>query len=114
MEEVSQLVHEFDERIFLSADRLYEKFGRENGTDILKTFFSDITWKLYEDSLLIPEPEPLISYILSCHGNQYQYISDHYTEFRDFVKKKTSGGFYITKEAGVFICTPKKSHTPPV
>lgn len=109
MEEVSQLVHEFDERIFLSADRLYEKFGRENGTDILKTFFSDISWKLYEDSLLIPEPEPLISYILSCHGNQYQYISEHYTDFRSFVKKKTTGGFYITKEAGVFICTPKKA-----
>lgn len=108
MAEVSRLVHEFDERIMLSADKLYEKFGLENGAGILKEYFAETDWRLYEDSLLIPEPEPLISYILSCHGNQYQYISEHYTEFRSFVKKKTAGGFHITKEAGLFICTPKK------
>lgn len=108
MAEVSRLVHEFDERIMLSADKLYEKFGLENGAGILKEYFAETDWRLYEDSLLIPEPEPLISYILSCHGNQYQYISEHYTEFRAFVKKKTAGGFHITKEAGLFICTPKK------
>ena len=30
MKEVSQLVQEFDEKIVLSADKLYEKFGKEN------------------------------------------------------------------------------------
>lgn len=105
MQEVSQLVAGFDDRIVLSADKLYNKFGRENGTDTLKPYFSEIEWRLYEDSLVIPEPEPLISYILSCHGNQNQYILDHYKEFRSYVKKKTAGGFHITKEAGVFICT---------
>lgn len=105
MQEVSQLVAGFDDRIVLSADKLYNKFGRENGTDTLKPYFSEIEWLLYEDSLVIPEPEPLISYILSCHGNQNQYILDHYKEFRSYVKKKTAGGFHITKEAGVFICT---------
>lgn len=107
MEEVSHLVQEFDERIVLSADKLYNKFGRENGTEILAPYFSEITWTLYEDSLVIPEPEPLISYILSCHGNQNQYILEHYKEFRSYVKKKTAGGFHITKEAGVFICSQR-------
>lgn len=105
MQEVSRLVEGFDERIVLSADKLYNKFGRENGTETLRPYFSGIEWRLYEDSLVIPEPEPLISYILSCHGNQNQYILDHYKEFRSYVKKKTAGGFHITKEAGVFICT---------
>lgn len=104
MKEVSDLVQEFDERIVLSADRLYENFGRENGMDILKSCFSQVTWKPYEDSLLIPEPEPLISYILSCHGNQNQYILDRYKEFLSFVKKKTRYGFHITKDAGIFLC----------
>ena len=31
MKEISQLVSRFDERIVLSANKLYEKFGRENG-----------------------------------------------------------------------------------
>lgn len=105
MEEVTQLVQGFDKRIFLSADKLFDKFGRENGRDLLNPFYSRIEWQLYEDSLLIPEPEPLISYILSCHGNQNQYIQEHYKEFRSYVKKKTLGGFHITKEAGVFICS---------
>lgn len=104
MKEVSDLVQEFDERIVLSADKLYENFGRENGMAILKPCFTHIKWKPYEDSLLIPEPEPLISYILSCHGNQNQYILDRYKEFLSFVKKKTRYGFHITKDAGIFLC----------
>lgn len=104
MQEVSSLVQSFDERIVLSADKLYEKFGRENGAEILSCFFSEVNWISYEDSLFIPESEPLISYILSCHGNQNQYILEHYKEFRSFVSRKTKNGFFVTKDAGIFIC----------
>lgn len=104
MQEVSSLVQSFDERIVLSADKLYEKFGRENGAEILSCFFSEVNWISYEDSLFIPESEPLISYILSCHGNQNQYILEHYKEFRSFVSRKTKNGFSVTKDAGIFIC----------
>ena len=72
------LVQSFDERIALSADKLYERFGRENGTDILSPYFQQITWKSYEDELIVTDAEPLISYILSCHGNQNQYLPDRY------------------------------------
>lgn len=103
MKEVSELVQEFDEHIVLAADKLYEKFGRENGAEILNSYFSDIEWRTYEDCLIVPEPEPLISYILSCHGNQGQYIPERYREFFSYVKKKTDLGMKITKDAGVFI-----------
>lgn len=104
MKEISILVQEFDDRIVLSADRLYERFGIENGREILENYFSEIEWRLYKDSLLVTEEEALISYILSCHGNQVQYIGEHYTEFRSYVRQKTESGFSITKEAGVFVC----------
>ena len=104
MQEVSQLVQDFDERIVLSADRLYERFGRENGGKILEPFFQKIQWRSYEDFLLVQDAEPLISYVLSCHGNQNQYILDRYKEFRAFTAKKTEKGFRITKDAGVFLC----------
>lgn len=103
MKEVSELVQEFDEHIVLAADKLYEKFGRENGAEILNSYFSDIEWRTYEDCLIVPGPEPLISYILSCHGNQGQYIPERYREFFSYVKKKTDLGMKITKDAGVFI-----------
>lgn len=104
MIEISRLVQEFDCRITLSGEKLYEKFGKENGEALLQPYFSHIEWRLYEDSLLVDTPEPLIEYILSCHGNQNQYLLDRYKDFRNFVTKKTSSGFYITKEAGIFLC----------
>lgn len=102
MKEVSLLVSEFDNRIVLSADKLYERFGKENGRVILEKSFQNIKWLTYEDSLWVTESEPLISYILSCHGNQAQYIGERYGEFRAYVRRKTNAGFYITKEAGIF------------
>lgn len=104
MEEISNLVQEFDSRIILSGEKLYEKFGKENGKNLLSPYFSSISWQLYEDYLEVDTPEPLIDYILSCHGNQNQYLLDRYKEFRSFVAKKTKTSFHITKEAGVFLC----------
>ena len=111
MREVGELVQKFDDRIVLAAENLYERFGKENGEEILKNDFAEIEWRQYEDSLVVPEPEPLISYILSCHGNQGQYILDHYKEFQSYVRKKTKGGFRITKDAGVFVAKYSKDAT---
>ena len=88
MKEVNGLVQKFDERIVLSAEKLYERFGRENGRQILEPYFSNIQWVQYEDKLIVPEPEPLIAYILSCHGNQGQHLLNRYSEFRSYVKKR--------------------------
>ncbi len=104
MQEISQLVQDFDERIVLSGEHLYERFGRENGKELLEAYFDRIRWETYEDDLLVKEEEPLIAYILSCHGNQNRYILDRYHEFRSFAAKKTKEGFHITKDAGLFLC----------
>lgn len=103
MKEVSKLVSDFDDRIVLAAENLYDRFGKENGADILKDYFDEVEWRQYEDSLLVTEAEPLISYVLSCHGNQNQYISDNYSDFRAFMKRRMALGFNITKDAGIFI-----------
>lgn len=103
MKEISDLVQNFDDRITLSAEKLYESFGKENGRAILEPFFDDVKWMQFEDELIVMDFEPLISYVLSCHGNQGQYIPDRYSEFREYVKKLTKNGFHITKDAGVFV-----------
>ncbi len=103
MKEIRKLVQSFDDRIALSLDNLYEKFGKENGKEILSKYFSDIEWKQFEDNLTVTRPEPLIAYIMSCHGNQNRFIVDKYHDFYSFVKKKSDKGFYITKDAGIFI-----------
>lgn len=104
MKEITELVKGFHPLITLSADKLYEHFGLENGEDILKPYFGEVEKRVYEDALNVNKAEPLIEYILSCHGNQNQYILERYKDFRSFVEKKTEKGFHITKEAGIFIC----------
>lgn len=104
MQEISALVQRFDSRIVLSADKLYEHFGLENGESMLRRHFSDVRLLRYEDSIELNRAEPLIEYILSCHGNQNQYLLDRYKDFRAFVEKQTTKNFHITKDAGVFLC----------
>lgn len=106
MKEISELVQEFDNRIILAAENLYEHFGLENGGAILKNYFSSVECRRYEDAIELNHAEPLIEYILSCHGNQNQFLLDRYKDFRSFVERKTQGGFHITKEAGAFFCRP--------
>lgn len=104
MKEINELVQQFDSHIVLSARKLYETFGLENGEAILSHTFSSVTCRHYEDSIELDHAEPLIEYILSCHGNQNQILLDRYHDFRAFTEKKVSHGFHITKEAGIFYC----------
>ena len=103
MQEVTALVREFDSRIVLSGEKLFDRFGLENGMQILSDVFPKVTMQIYPDSLNVDSAGPLIEYILSCHGNQNQYIIERFKEFRSFVQKKTAQGFYITKQAGAFL-----------
>lgn len=103
--EIDKLVKQFDGRIILSDNKLYERFGLQNGHSFLQEHFHEIEVREYEDYLEVNQAEPLIEYILSCHGNQNEYILSKYQEFRTFVENKLKQPFHITKEAGIFICT---------
>ncbi|MDD6675444.1 MAG: methyltransferase domain-containing protein [Lactimicrobium massiliense] len=107
MKEITELVQSFSPQIVLSKDKLYEKFGLDHGAQLLSPYFRDIERRKYQDAIVLHEAEPLIAYILSCHGNQNQLLLDRYKEFHDYVVKMTAGGFTITKDAGVFLAVKK-------
>ena len=102
MREITDLVQSFNSNIVLSSTNLYERFGLDNGKQILSKFFGDVTCKKYHDAIEISEAMPIISYILSCHGNQNEILLNHYQEFKQYVESKVSGGFSVTKDAGFF------------
>lgn len=106
MKEISSLVKEFDPRIRLAEVNLSDIFGLEHGQEELSLYFPQAERIDYEDSLSVNRAEPLLDYILSCHGNQHEYLNDNYTTFRSFVKTKLEreGALHITKEAGIFRC----------
>lgn len=106
MKEISQLVRDFDNRIRLAQVSLSDIFGLEHGGEELSVYFSQVERVDYKDSLSVDRAEPLLDYILSCHGNQHEYLNDNYTVFRSYVKTKVEreGAFHVTKEAGIFRC----------
>ena len=64
MREITDLVQQFHKEIVLSAEVLYERFGLENGENLLAPYFPEIQMRRYEDAIEIAEAEPLISYNL--------------------------------------------------
>lgn len=102
MREITDLVQNFNSNIVLSSTNLYERFGLDNGKQILSKFFDDVTSKKYHNAIEISEATPIILYILSCHGNQNGILLNHYQEFKQYVEQKISGGFSITKDTGFF------------
>lgn len=105
MQEITTLVQEFHPSITLADVELYEIFGLQNGKKELAAYFRDIEVCHYEDALSVSRVDLLLEYILSCHGNQNEYLLPRYQEFKEMLTKKLSGKpFHITKDAGLFIC----------
>ncbi len=106
MKEITQLVNEFDPRIVLSNDLLYQKFGLENGKQILSKYFSSVEKRIYEDKLLVDDANIIVDYISSCKGNQKDLLIDRYDELIQFIQEKIDqdGNIEITKEVGLFVC----------
>lgn len=106
MKEISQLVKEFDSRITLSEVNLYDVFGLENGEEQLAPYFHSVEKREFNDHLEVRDAGALMEYILSCHGNQQEYLSDRFGEFREFLERKMEkkGYIHITKQAGAFLC----------
>lgn len=106
MKEITEMVTAFDSRIVLSEVQLYDNFGLDNGECFLKQFFKEVKRVDYSDRLIISEAQPLIDYILSCHGNQNEIIGKRINEFKQFVSNfiNNNKSFKITKNAGLFIC----------
>ncbi|WP_304001577.1 MerR family transcriptional regulator [Faecalicoccus pleomorphus] len=107
MKEITELVQSFDSKVELSQNSLYDVFGIENGETILKKYFKSVQFIQYEDSLIVDQAQPLVDYIMSCHGNQNEILGPKISKFKEYIESIISknGSITITKQAGLFICT---------
>ena len=104
MKEITDLIKEFNPKITLSNIKLYDVFGLENGKIILEPYFKKIETLIHDDYLLVNDVNDIINYILSCHGNQREFILKDYESFKRYMEKKVKNEIKITKAAGIFIC----------
>lgn len=105
MKEVEELVKEFNPKIRLSSVHLYDNFGLANGEELLKKHFSKVQRFMYPDVLKVTDVKLLMDYILSCHGNQKEFLVPEYDRFKAFLERKLAkkGYIRITKQAGIFL-----------
>lgn len=105
LKEITDMAKEFDNRITLSDEPLYEVFGMENGKRQLRKYFTDVEMHIYQDQLLVTSASDLYDYIMSCHGNQLSVIGNRSDEFISFLEDKLKdNGLLVNKEACLFIC----------
>lgn len=107
MKEITELVQSFDSKVELSQNSLFDIFGIENGETILKKYFKSVQFIQYEDSLIVDQAQPLVDYIMSCHGNQNEILGPKISKFKEYIESMISKNvsITITKQAGLFICT---------
>ncbi len=106
MKEIGELVHAFDSNLPALGGQTVEPFTLENGQKQIEAYFSDMNLYLFEDTLEITEPEPLVSYILSglsetdLSGWPLSALRTHVQIALD-----EHNPFHVTKVSGIFEAT---------
>jgi len=79
-----------------------DRFGLENGEELLSRWFSKVQQWRYEDSLEITETEPVIAYLRSYIHDKEGDAMD--AKFRTYLEKRIAadGTVHITKDSGLF------------
>jgi ubiquinone/menaquinone biosynthesis C-methylase UbiE len=85
-------------------------FRLENGTDLLRPYFSRVERHDYDSHLAVTEVEPLVAYALSYGEARQQITSEQIEVLRQYVSDTIAnrGHFHITKATGLFIGRNKK------
>jgi ubiquinone/menaquinone biosynthesis C-methylase UbiE len=110
MEELSDLVSNYDERINCSLKPFARAFGLENGKEQLSKSFEDVKIIKYRDGLEVTEAEPLVNYVLSFSNVRETIDEDKIKGFTEYVADviKDKNEIKISKESGMFIAKKPK------
>lgn len=109
MQELKEIIINFDKDIHPSAELMARAFGLENGEKQLNNSFGYVDLVRYENSLEITEARPVVDYILSFQNNQDLEV-DKIKTFENYLEGilKEEGVIKVTKDTGMFIATEPK------
>jgi SAM-dependent methyltransferase len=104
MQEITELVQRFDPENPYDASAFCSRFGLENGAEQLSPLFGDVKLHLYENNLLVTEPEPVVAYVASMMTLGAAIQGERLETFRRFVydEFEAKGPMTIQTAAGVF------------
>lgn len=106
MQELIELVKKYDKYIDFNPSKFADKFGIENGNEMLKQCFNNVSAEDFDGQIVVHKAEPVVSYVTSiisareCLSNE-QELESFYKYIEKEIDKK--GTFSITTKVGMFI-----------
>jgi SAM-dependent methyltransferase len=108
LREITDLVRRYEPDNPFDTGDVSAAFGLENGGVLLASNFSPVRLLLYEDSLAVTEPEPLVAYVASLMRLGAEFAGEELTRFGQFVEAEVAaavareGAFKVRKSQGMF------------
>jgi ubiquinone/menaquinone biosynthesis C-methylase UbiE len=87
------------------VDGTADAFGLENGAEQLQRHFSHVALERYPDALEVPEPEPILAFLLSTSARPHlteERLAGIRAELVEEIDRR--GAFHVTKDTGLFTC----------
>jgi SAM-dependent methyltransferase len=100
-----------EEVVRAERDRLVERFGLENGADVLGATFDDVTLRGREDALEVTDADALVAYVASLPTAAGLSRSDLERLRARIAAHLARGPFHITRQSGVFLARPRGEGT---
>lgn len=106
MQELHQLVIDFDPRIEMPFQNLTGAFHLENAAPQLAKHFAHVQRQDQDNDLIVDDPQALYDYIYSFPGNAPLILEQRGKELLKTIQDKLDreGAMFIHKSAGIFIC----------
>lgn len=105
MQELKTLVKGYDASIDYNPEKFAIKFGLENGGEMLRKYFSNVTLEEFNGQDVVDKAEPVVSYVTSAIGVLKSMCDEG--KLSDFIKYveqqiRKSGALKISTETGMF------------
>lgn len=102
-----ELAAEFSDESLLAHATPEERwdlaFSLENGAGHLRPFFKNVTLKMFDDTLIVTEAEPILAYLASSISAGFPF--EKWDRMKEFIQQKmdAAGNIVIQKETGLFV-----------
>lgn len=104
MKELKDLVDGYNKDTKYNPQKVFaDKFGIENGTEILKRYFNNVRLEKFDGQIVIDKAEPIVGYVTSGMDNR----KGKFDGFYDYVKAEIdkAGAIKINTRGGMFIAS---------
>lgn len=104
MKELKDLVNGYNKDTNYNPQKVFaDKFGIENGTEILKRYFNNVKLEKFDGQIVVDKAEPVVGYVTSGMNT----TKGKFDGFYDYVKAEIdkAGAIKINTRSGMFIAS---------